>query len=487
MRLTLGRRPRLAAIVIVVAALVVSAAAAAVAWTAVLQPAMLPPERPMPPLSAELMKLQDYYKFRFLPDGYPGKLEGGTVVAQPIYGRYVIGDYLRQYKRDPTPELREAILTVAHAAIDRMEPFGDALVFWYPEEMSISRQPEKHYSGLTQAYYAVVLHKAYEATGDEALREAAEQCFRSLLIPREDGGVYYEWEDGVALAEVPTSPRDLILNGWLSVLTSVHEYAELTGSPEARSLFDRSVATVAKLLPLYDAPDLRNSRYNLTGPVSLRLELDGSTEGVTVRDPRIDIPKEGSFELPVENGGRWTYWVNPDTARPADGGFTPSGSTVLMNVVLSRLPYPVENVVRFTVDTPRPLELTLAADVGSYDPLTSQQSNATWQPVETVQVPAGATDVEIPLPWKTVDLIAYPTNFIKKIGGKHTNVYHVIHIIRLRTLEEWTGNPVFGEWADRWQAYVCEWADMPIYDGLSVRDYRVSADELAADPASFCR
>lgn len=208
----------------------------------------------MPPLSADLLKLQDYYKFRFLPDGYPGKVDGGTVVAQPIYGRYVIADYLRQYRQDPSPDLRAAILKVAHAAIDRMEPLKDALVFWYPEELQISRQPEKHYSGLTQAYYAEILFGAYQATGDESLRAASEKSFRSLLIPREEGGVYYAWEDGVALAEVPTSPRDLILNGWLSILAAVHHYADLTGSAEASDLFARSSATVAKLLPLYDDP-----------------------------------------------------------------------------------------------------------------------------------------------------------------------------------------------------------------------------------------
>jgi hypothetical protein len=153
------RRPRRLVLRIALAGIVVAAAGAlgAIGWVAVVQPAMLPPEPKMPPLSADLQKLQDYYHFRFLPDGYPGKLDGGSVIVQPIYGRYVIADYLRQYRVSPTPELRDAIAMVAHAAVARMEPVGDALVFWYPEELRISRQPEKHYSGLTQAYYAVTL------------------------------------------------------------------------------------------------------------------------------------------------------------------------------------------------------------------------------------------------------------------------------------------------------------------------------------------
>ncbi len=139
-----------------------------------------------------------------------------------------------------------------------METLKDALVFWYPEELQISCQPEKHYSGLTQAYYAEILFGAYQATGDESLRAA------------------------------------------------------------------------------------------------------------------------------------------------------------------------------------------------------SGQNGETGQPVRTVRIPAGRTEVEVPLPWDMVDLIAYPTN-----------------------------NPVFSQWADKWQGYVCDWSTMVQYKGLSVRDYRTDSDDIASEPASF--
>jgi len=334
------RRPRRLVGRIALAGIILagSAGLGAVGWVAVVQPALLPAEPAMPPLSADLQKLQDYYHFRFLPDGYPGKLDGGSVIVQPIYGRYVISDYIRQYRKNPTAELRDAIARVAHAAIARMDPLQDALVFWYPEELRISRQPEKHYSGLTQAYYAVVLYEAYQVLGDEALRVASERCFRSLLIPKEQGGVFYGWDDNVALAEVPTAPRDLILNGWLSILASVHDYADLTGSAEARELFIRSAATVARLLPLYDALDLKNSRYNLTGPLSLRLDFGGPVDGVLVADLRVDIPQEGTFPVPVRSGVRWEYWANPSSATAVDGGLAPKKPRVYANVVLTGCP-----------------------------------------------------------------------------------------------------------------------------------------------------
>jgi hypothetical protein len=482
-----GARRRLRIVGLALVALVAIGAIGFGAWTRVIQPALLPPEPSMPALSSYLQKLQDYYHFRFLPDGYPGKLLNGTLTVEPIYGRYVIADYIRQYKATPTPELRDAIAKVAHAAVARMEPLGDALVFWYPPEMHISRQPDKHYSGLTQAYYAEVLYQASQVLGDDSLRVASEKCFRSLLIPKEQGGVYYGWGDNVALAEVPTAPRDLILNGWLSILASVHNYADLTGSPEAADLFKRSAATVARLLPLYDDPDLKNSRYNLTGPVSLRLEFAGDPKAVVVRDLRVDIPQEGTFPVPVDSATRWEYWVNPNAASAVDGGFKPTKAKVGVNVVLSRLSYPDTNMIRFSVDSPAATTVTLSVSVGKYNPLTSEQSDESWQPVQTVNVGVGTTDVAVALPWSQVDLIAYPTNFIKKIQGKNTNVYHVIHIMRLRSLAEWTGDPVFTQWADTWQGYVCAWASMPLYDGLYARDYRIDAVDLAADPATFCK
>jgi hypothetical protein len=467
------------------AALVLIVIVGGVGWIAI-QPALLPPEPSMPALSPTLSKLQDYYRFRFLPDGYPGRLDGSEVIAHPIYGTYVIADYRRQYQATPTPELRAAIIKVAHAAIARMETLEDGLVFWYPDALAVARQPGKHYSGLTQAYYAVELYRAFQVTGDTALRDASERCFRSLLIPAADGGVHYAWEDGVAIAEVPTSPRDLILNGWLSILASVHVYADLTGSDDATALFDESAATVARLLPLYDAPTLSNSRYGLTGPLSIALRIEGAIDDVRIADLRLDIPKEGPFEIPLRKGGQWEDWVDPKTATAAEGGLSPSGPEVHANVVLSRLSYPAQNSVHFSVTTPRDLRITLIADVGRYDPLQSQPVGETWHEVQTVAVAAGSTNVDIGLPWDLVDLVAYPTNFVKNLNGKNTDVYHAVHIARLRSLAEWTGNPMFTEWADRWQGYVCAWVSMPLYRGLYIGDFRLDSDEASVDPASAC-
>ena len=66
-----GARRRLRIVGLALVALLAIGAIGYGAWTRIIQPAMLPSEPSMPALSADLQKLQDYYHFRFLPDGYP--------------------------------------------------------------------------------------------------------------------------------------------------------------------------------------------------------------------------------------------------------------------------------------------------------------------------------------------------------------------------------------------------------------------------------
>jgi hypothetical protein len=88
------------------------------------------------------------------------------------------------------------------------------------------------------------------------------------------------------------------------------------------------------------------------------------------------------------------------------------------------------------------------------------------------------------LPASLVDRVVYPTNFAKTIDGENTNVYHAIHVRRLRELADSTGLGEFDRWADRWEGYICRWASMDLYAGLSVRGTsRVGSQ----DPQDYCR
>lgn len=435
--------------------------------------------RAMPPLSPDLASMQDFYRFQFLPDGYPGRLDDdGTVFAHPIYGTYVLGDYVRQYEAEPTQELRDAISTVAHAAVSRMDEHEGALVFWYDVDVErASRLYERHYSGLTQAYYAVRLHRAGIAIDDPELVEAAAEVFDSLLVPAEDGGVYFESSRGISIAEVPQAPNSWILNGWQSALASMDEYADMTGSPEAREVVDRSATTMAEMLPLYEVPELRTSRYGLTGFTYLRLSFESAPARLS--EIELEVPGEGEFAFAESEGiSRWQLYPLDEDLE--DG--RPTSSSVRLNAVLSLASSPEPNRLHFTVEGAEG-EVVVEVQTGRFDPLVSAPVDTSWERLASVPLDGRQQDVVVDIDPSTVAAVVAPTNFTKEIDGQNVNVYHSIHVQRLRQLGLATGVDQLDETADRWSAYVCDWATMDVYDGLSVRG---AQDSDVGSPEAWC-
>lgn len=439
----------------------------------------------MPPFTEDLEALRDFYRMEFLRDGYPGRLgEDGTLEAHPIYGVYVLNDYLEQYERNPTVPIRRALEKVASAAVSRMDPFRDSIVFWYePAPEMATRLHSRHYSGLTQGYYASTLHRVGVTLGERRFINAARKVFDSLLIPVERGGVYHNDAYGVSIAEVPSEPNGLILNGWQSALASVGEYADLTGSPRARRLYRQSAESMAKILPLYDHPQLKNSRYALLGSQYVRLVL-ADREQVRDISLRHRIPREGTYPVPVREASRWQYFAFPEDLEATPDGHRPTHNAVRANLLVSRGSFPTPNALLVTIDAIGATTLDLELQVGSYDPLLSSPANPKWVNVGTHKVPAGRQTLEIELPWSATDLTAgYPTNFAKVIDGENTNVYHRIHIKRLRELYETTQIETFRRFADRWEGYICDWASMDLYDGLHVRG---TTGEQVVPPDQVC-
>jgi hypothetical protein len=392
----------------------------------------------MPPFTEEWASLaSDFYKITWTNDGYPGKLQDdGSIWEHPIYPIYVLNDYLLQYQEKPTDELREALKVVSHAAVKRMQAHEGALVFWY-EPGNGARLFKKHYSALTQGYYADTLWQVGELLEDESLLEASRKSFLALTIPHDKGGVLFRDKNGVSIAEVPQEPNSYILNGWQSALVSAWKYYELSGDPIAQDLVIESSKTMKKLLPLYDAPDGKNSRYGLTGFTYLR------TTNSDLKNFSVSIPTEGEFYL-TNYESRWAnHRVNKRQ----------------VNLVVSKASYPDPIVVSIEVDSPTKVELF----VGDYDPLSSSPVNEKWVEIGSVD----STSPTLVIPWELVDRIVYPTNFLKVIDGKNTNVYHSIHINRLAELQSITSDPEFGLWSDKWAGYLCSWNDL--YPGLSNR------------------
>jgi hypothetical protein len=424
----------------------------------------------MPPLGGVFKGSAGDARVHWLADGYPGRESDGQIVPHPMFGAYALADYLQQYSRAPSPELRDALQTVAGAVLARLEPHKDALVFWYAEDGDISRSTQRHYSGLTQGYYAINLARAAKVLNDPQIADAAHRVFAALTISVADGGVCSEGQLGPSIAQVAQEPTSYILNGWQSALASIFEFADVTGREDARQLANDSAREMARLLPLYDAPTLRNSRYGLTGFVYVRLVLRGPQLSQTVVDDIcLDIPGERRFPVDRLGGRRYdNHVLEKDVAAATDGRFVLRGNVLRINVVLSRISFPLPNRFQCTLTCPGGT-VEVQVQEGRYDPLAASPADREWVTVARVDCPAGTSRLDVGLPWDVTDLVAYPTNFKKVIGGEQTNVYHMTHIRRLRELADATGLRELREWANTWTRYVGAWGSMPEYQGLHVR------------------
>ena len=155
----------------------------------------------LPSLSMSRKAIWDYYRLEFLEDGYPGRRSGRGLHAHPIYGAYVISDYLGQYRTTGKPEFLDAARRVADAAVERMIDFHGALVFRYEPNKGISSMPKEFYSGLTQSRYLSTLRKLEVALGDFRYAEASAGILRSLELPTEVGGIARRTPNGGLVIE----------------------------------------------------------------------------------------------------------------------------------------------------------------------------------------------------------------------------------------------------------------------------------------------
>jgi hypothetical protein len=389
----------------------------------------------MPPFVGSLETMAaGFYKLAWTEDGYPGRLQDdGKIWEHPIYPTYVLKNYIFQYKKHPSVELEDAIRTVAYSAIKRMQPLNEAIVFWY-EPGKTRRLFKKHYSALTQSYYAIQFYRAGQILNDSKLLDASRKTFLALKISEKDGGVLFRDKNGVSIAEVPQEPNSYILNGWQSALVAAWTYYELSGDTEARDLVLESAATMEKLLSLYDSPNNSSSYYGLTGYTYVR------TIEAELVDAKVSIPTEGTFEL-TEYKSRWANH---------------RVSEKQVNLVFSLASFPEENVLMLKVNE----ETEVQIQVGSFDPLSSEPVDLNW-------ITLGRVTTENPsvtIPWEHIFKIVYPTNFVKKIDGKNTNVYHSVHINRLHELHLITGLSEMNKWRSNWTEAISKWDE--IYPGL---------------------
>ena len=411
-----------------------------------------------------------FYRMVLLPDGFPGKKVRGRVLAHPIYGTYLIRAFLHAYELSHDVRDRDALLTVARAAVRRMEPYRGGLVFWYKPGRTVTapHTTNRAYSALTQAYYMDLLSQVGVTLGAQDLLAAAEGAFRSLLVPATLGGVMRPGRLGPVLEEMPQAVPTAILNGWLSALVSLKQYAARTGSQEAAALLASSAREVARRLRRYDLRPLLGTAYSGFGRIAIRFDVSLGTSltraSVTVDGRRIPL------RLGVSGRGSDVVQIVKCGARRARRIIaTCSGMIVLVPVTSAGITG--TSTLRFALRGPAGAAAHGTLSRGYYDYVHERGRRvAGWTGLTTLPNGTRRRVVSISLTPGQIKATLRPTHF-KHFGGHRRNTYHRIHVERLVELAS-DGGAAFSKYARRWRAYTCRWTTHAAYRLVPARDLK---------------
>jgi heparosan-N-sulfate-glucuronate 5-epimerase len=108
-------------------------------------------------------------------------------------------------------------------------------------------------SALVQGQALSVLVRAYRIWGKQQYIDVASEALAVLTVPKESGGVLYvDPSNGIVFEEYPTKQRNCVLNGFISALWGVYDFARITSDQFAHDLFLRGKDSLVKHLPQYD-------------------------------------------------------------------------------------------------------------------------------------------------------------------------------------------------------------------------------------------
>lgn len=130
------------------------------------------------------------------------------------------------------------------------------------------------------------------------------------------------------------------LNGWLTAMIIVSEYAEATGSAQAKEIFARNVDALREMLPLFDIPEIANSRYKLAGKTKIRILFKDAGR---VESASIFVPGEGKMPIvETKDHGGWNNYFSKS-----------SDSSVTANVLVNYISTPRPNELHVTLGQTR--------------------------------------------------------------------------------------------------------------------------------------
>lgn len=119
---------------------------------------------------------------------------------------------------------------------------------WFP----IKGQELFKYSAMSQGQALSVLSRAWQLINDDKYKTAAQSATALFLRPVEEGGVTFFDNARVYLEEVPSLPRNTVLNGWVFALFGLYDYNLVFCDGRIKELFESSLRTLAMSMHNFD-------------------------------------------------------------------------------------------------------------------------------------------------------------------------------------------------------------------------------------------
>ena len=371
-------------------------------------------------------------------------------IASWYYNRYY---YLYSENRE-NPIYQKAYFRLVNWLEDNAVPFkANSLVWWIQFDFGPNRAP--WYSGLSQGRIAEAFIRTLGLTDDEKYLILAQKALNAMLIPTSEGGVLHrDSSDDIWIQEDYLRLPSYILNGHMSAVISLIHVNKIVRSPDIQATIDELILSLADKLPLFDNGANQSSNYDLMSrDVRFQLHLLDKTDSFSVPideitlvlpddpDISIDVGSPGdtyyldsmlivgdrsTWQAATARYGRSCRLIGVEQGKSADVALFPIGNREQQSDIFLKLTYFDLGKGKLAISVCHPSKDCLRF---------------------------GSVDLGDEKKWKTAVFKLPLEYFPGGLGTPASSQYHRLHIRELKTLYEYSKNPVLLEYIERWQAY----------------------------------
>ena len=212
--------------------------------------------------------------------GYQNRMYIGPRITVRAVGNTVVQYYIQMLDGNATAG--EYFNNSIDFIIDEMNVFdvttenGTKTICNWPYNFTIYGLPTGWVSGMADAKALHALSLAYEAYGNPAILEIANQVAGAFETPMEDGGNLYILDDGtywypeivISPDIIPNYEPPFILNGFLIALHHIYQANLVFNNSRLTDVFNLGVISATQNLHLYDSA-YNWSLYHLDYPLKL--------------------------------------------------------------------------------------------------------------------------------------------------------------------------------------------------------------------------